>query len=92
VNKVYRALSDPTRRRVLALLRERDMTAGELAGEFDLAWPTMSGHFAVLKEAGLIQADRTGSTITYRLNVSVLEEAMMALMDAFKLDPRRSSR
>jgi DNA-binding transcriptional ArsR family regulator len=76
----------------LALLRERDMTAGELAGEFDLAWPTMSGHFAVLKEAGLIQADRTGSTITYRLNVSVLEEAMMALMDAFKLDPRRSSR
>lgn len=92
MNKVYRALSDPTRRRVLALLRERDMTAGELAGEFDLAWPTMSGHFAVLKEAGLIQADRTGSTITYRLNVSVLEEAMMALMDAFKLDPRRSSR
>jgi len=92
VNKVYRALSDPTRRRVLALLRERDMTAGELAGEFDLAWPTMSGHFAVLKEAGLIQADRTGSTITYRLNVSVLEEAMMALMDAFKLAPGRSSR
>jgi DNA-binding transcriptional ArsR family regulator len=76
----------------LALLRERDMTAGELAGEFDLAWPTMSGHFAVLKEAGLIQADRTGSTITYRLNVSVLEEAMMALMDAFKLAPGRSSR
>ena len=52
----------------------------------------MSGHFAVLKEAGLIQADRTGSTITYRLNVSVLEEAMMALMDAFRLEPRRSPR
>ena len=66
------------------------MTAGELAAQFDLAWPTMSGHFAVLKDAGLVQADRTGSTITYRLNVSVLEEAMMALMDAFKLDPSGS--
>ena len=92
MNKVYRALSDPTRRRVLALLRDRDMTAGELAANFELSAPTMSGHFAVLKEAGLIQADRTGSTITYRLNVSVLEEAMMALMDAFRLEPRRSPR
>ncbi len=92
MNEVYRALSDPTRRRVLALLRERDMTAGELAANFELSAPTMSGHFAVLREAGLIQADRTGSTITYRLNVSVLEEAMMALMDAFRLEPRRSPR
>jgi len=92
MNKVYRALSDPTRRHVLALLRDRDMTAGELASRFELAAPTMSGHFTVLKEAGLIQADRTGSTITYRLNVSVLEEAMMALMDAFKLDQGRSVR
>jgi DNA-binding transcriptional ArsR family regulator len=91
MNKIYRALSDPTRRRVLALLRERDMTAGELAGQFELAAPTMSGHFAVLKEANLIQADRVGSTITYRLNVSVLEEAMLALMDAFKIEsPRRA--
>jgi ArsR family transcriptional regulator len=92
MNNVYRALSDPTRRHVLALLRDRDMTAGELASRFELAAPTMSGHFTVLKEAGLIQADRTGSTITYRLNVSVLEEAMMALMDAFKLDQGRSVR
>jgi len=92
VNKVYRALSDPTRRQILALLRDRDMTAGELAGRFDLAAPTMSGHFSVLKEAGLIQPDRVASTITYRLNVSVLEEAMLALLDAFKLDPGRSAR
>ena len=84
MNNVYRALSDPTRRRILALLRERDMTAGELAAQFDLAWPTMSGHFKVLKEADLVQADRRGTTITYHLNVSVLEEAMRALMDAFK--------
>jgi DNA-binding transcriptional ArsR family regulator len=86
VNRVYRALADPTRRRILALLRERDMTAGELAGSFELSWPTMSGHFNVLKEADLVHADRNGSTLTYHLNVSVLEEAMLALMDAFKIE------
>jgi ArsR family transcriptional regulator, repressor of sdpIR and other operons len=84
---VYRALGDPTRRRILALLRERPMTAGELAGQFELSWPTMSGHFAVLREAGLVQTDRTGSTVTYRLNQTVLQEALMALLDALGFDP-----
>ncbi len=88
INRVYKALADPTRRRVLALLRERDMTAGELAAQFDLAWPTMSGHFTVLRDADLISADKTGTSITYHLNVSVLEEAMAALMETFKIGPR----
>jgi DNA-binding transcriptional ArsR family regulator len=64
VNKVYRALADPTRRRVLALLRERDMTAGELAAQFDLSWPTMSGHFAVLRDADLVSSDRENNVTT----------------------------
>jgi DNA-binding transcriptional ArsR family regulator len=85
MNEVYKALSDPTRRRILELLRRRDMTAGELADQFDLAKPTLSGHFQVLKEADLIQADKVATTITYRLNVSVLEEALLALMNSFKL-------
>jgi DNA-binding transcriptional ArsR family regulator len=85
MNGVYKALSDPTRRHILELLRKRDMTAGELADHFDLAKPTLSGHFAVLKEADLIQADKVATTITYRLNVSVLEEALLALMTTFKL-------
>lgn len=84
---MYKALADPTRRRVLSLLRERDMTAGELAAQFELSWPTMSGHFAVLRDADLISADRSGSTITYHLNLSVLEEAMAALLDAFRIGP-----
>jgi DNA-binding transcriptional ArsR family regulator len=63
------------------------MTAGELAAQFELSWPTMSGHFTVLREADLISADRTGSTITYHLNVSVLEEAMAALLELFRIDP-----
>jgi ArsR family transcriptional regulator len=84
---VYKALADPTRRRVLTMLRERDMTAGELAAAFDLSWPTMYGHFTVLREADLISADRQGTSITYHLNLSVLEEAMAALLDAFRIDP-----
>jgi DNA-binding transcriptional ArsR family regulator len=61
------------------------MTAGEIAAHFELAKPTLSGHFAVLREAQLIAPEKSGTTITYRLNVSVLEEALMALMDGFKL-------
>ena len=86
-NRVYRALADPTRRHILALLRQRPMTAGELAGQFQLSWPTMSGHFAVLREADLVQTDRSGSTITYRLNQTVLQEALMALMDVLGVEP-----
>jgi DNA-binding transcriptional ArsR family regulator len=91
VNDVYRALSDPTRRRILALLRRGDMTAGELAAEFDQAWPTISGHLKVLREADLVQADRHGTTITYHLNVSVLEEAMAALMSALGIGAKEAS-
>lgn len=81
MNQVYEALAHPTRRRILSLLRERDMTAGELAGHFEIAKPTLSGHFRVLKQAGLIQGDRNGTSITYHLNVSLLEEALGALLD-----------
>mgnify|MGYP001084405693 CR=1 FL=1 len=76
---VFRALADPTRRRVLALLRERPMSAGELADQFDVSKPTMSAHFAVLREAGLVDATKQGKTIIYRLKMSVLEEALMGL-------------
>ena len=91
MNDIYRALSDPTRRRLLALLRRGDMTAGELAAEFEQAWPTISGHLKVLREADLVQADRQGTTITYHLNVSVLEEAMAALMSALGIGAKEAS-
>ncbi len=64
------------------------MTAGELAAKFDLSASTMSGHFNVLKKADLIQPIRNGTTITYRLNVTVLQETLLELLDMFKLDPR----
>lgn len=78
----FRALADPTRRRILALLRRDDMTAGELAAQFDLTWPTISGHLRVLREADLIHADRNGTSITYHLNESVLEATLAALLSA----------
>jgi ArsR family transcriptional regulator len=91
VNEIYRALSDPTRRRILSLLRGGDMTAGELAGSFELAWPTISGHLKVLREADLVQADRNGTSITYHLNVSVLEEAMASLLTALGIGAKEAS-
>ena len=87
--KVYKAIADPTRRKIMQLLRERDMTAGELASKFDFAKPTLSRHFSVLREADLIQGTKSGTTITYRLNVSVLEETMLAMMDTFKITLER---
>lgn len=80
-NSVYRALADPTRRRILQLLRERDMTAGEIADHFDLAKPTLSGHFNVLRGAGLVTSERRGRTIVYSLNASAMEETLLALME-----------
>ena len=85
MNDIYKALADPNRRRILELLRDRDMTAGEIAERFDLARSTLSGHFTVLKQADLIQADKKGSTITYHLNLSVLEDALLLMASTFKL-------
>ena len=81
MDKVFKALGDPTRRHILQLLREREMTAGEIAECFPLSKPTLSGHFNVLREADLVASEKSGTTITYRLNVSVLEEALLGFAD-----------
>jgi DNA-binding transcriptional ArsR family regulator len=83
MDTVFKALSDPTRRRVLQLLRKRPMTAGELADEFELSRPTMSGHFAVLRAAGLVVAKKEGTTITYSLRLSVLQDALLGFAEVF---------
>jgi DNA-binding transcriptional ArsR family regulator len=88
MSSVFRALSDPTRRRVLQLLRSGPMTAGDLSQHFEVSRPTMSAHFAVLKEADLIHAERSGKSITYYLKLSVLEEALMGFAHTFGLGPR----
>lgn len=82
-NEIFKALSDPTRRKILRLLRDRGRTAGEIAEEFDLAKSTLSGHFNVLKQANLVIAERKRTTVYYQLNISVLEETFAAVLDLF---------
>lgn len=83
MNAAFQALSDPNRREILRLLRKRAMTAGEIADQFHLSKSTLSGHFNVLKNAGLIVAERSGTTITYSLNVSAVEQTVAAVLELF---------
>jgi len=78
--EVFDALSHPTRRSILELLKAGSRSAGEIADAFPLAKSTISAHLAKLKEAGLIQADQRGTTILYSINLSVLEEVLLAFM------------
>jgi DNA-binding transcriptional ArsR family regulator len=83
MSMIFKALSDPTRRRVLELLRKRPMSAGDLADHFDVSKPTMSAHFAVLREAGLIASEKHGKSVVYELQLSVLEDAILTFAKAF---------
>jgi len=74
--EAFRALADPTRRRILELLRSADLTAGELADHFDMTKPSISYHLNTLKAAGLVDAEREGQSIVYSLNTSVLQDLM----------------
>ncbi|MBL8598857.1 MAG: winged helix-turn-helix transcriptional regulator [Devosia sp.] len=83
MNDVFEALSHPVRRKILALLRKAPMSAGELAEHFDIAKPTLSVHFAKLKDADLVSVERRGTSLIYHLNMSILEEALSGFL-AFK--------
>jgi len=74
MNKTFKALSDPTRRRILELLDERDMTAGQIADQFDMSQPSVSHHLSVLKNANLILWIKEGQSIIYSLNTTVFQE------------------
>jgi Predicted transcriptional regulators len=80
-NDAFKAIADPTRREILRLLRKREMTAGELAARFDMTKPTMSHHFAVLRNADLIASRRDGQTIWYALNTTVLQDVVAWAID-----------
>ena len=90
MSSVFKALSDPTRRAVLEMLREGPPTAGELSAQFAVSRPTMSAHFSVLREAGLVRSERDGKNIVYHLQMSVLEDALMTLANSFGLDLSRA--
>jgi ArsR family transcriptional regulator len=81
IANAYRALGDPTRREILRLLREGETPAGELAGHFEISWPSVSRHLKVLEGAGLVSSERRGGNIIYSLQTSVLEDIVTEVAD-----------
>ena len=80
-NEVFKALADPTRREIIRLLRQGPLTSGEIAERFPIAWATVSRHLGVLREADLISAERNGTSITYELNATVMQELISHMLD-----------
>ena len=92
LNELFHALSDPTRREILRMLRQHDMTAGEIAAAFPLADSTMSGHFRVLKYADLVVTERQGTKIVYSLNISAFDEGLIVVLDLVETVKQRKGK
>jgi len=84
--ETFKALSDPTRRRILKALKSGSMSAGELADLFPITKGSLSHHFNVLKATGLIRSRRKGQQIIYALNTSVFEDVARTMLDLFKIE------
>lgn len=80
---VFHALSSPVRRQILSMLKIGDMTAGDIAARLDVGKSTLSGHFNVLKAADLVVTERNGTSITYSLNTSVIEDLLVLVSELF---------
>ena len=84
LNQTWQALSDPTRRKILELLKKKDMSVGLILSNFDITMPSLSHHLSILKQSNLLTSRRQGQEIIYSLNLSVFEEAAKALIKFFK--------
>jgi len=91
MNDSFKALSDPTRRQIISLLRKRDMTAGEIADHFSMTKPSISHHLSSLKNAGLVLDERKGQTIVYSLNTTVIQEVMGWFLDLIGSEDKEGS-
>jgi DNA-binding transcriptional ArsR family regulator len=83
-DRVFKALSDANRRKIISLLRKNDMTAGEIAEQFDISKPSISEHLKILKNAELISSEKNGQFITYFLNSSILDDIITYFMEIIK--------
>ncbi len=88
---VFKALSDPTRRKILMLLRERDMNAGEIADNFPVSKPSISHHLAQLKQAGLVSDARQGQNIVYSLETTALQDLLGWVLSVRDGDARKEA-
>ncbi|NEW00997.1 winged helix-turn-helix transcriptional regulator [Bacillus megaterium] len=74
MNETFKALADPTRRKILELLKERDLTAGEISEYFNMTKPSISNHLKILKQAGIVQDEKRGQFVIYSLNTTVFQD------------------
>lgn len=84
MSKVFKALSDGTRREILKLLSKSDMTAGEIADKFDMSKPSISKHLDILKDAELVSSEKNGQYIIYSINITVLQEVLGGFLSIFQ--------
>ena len=84
MSKAFKALSDKTRREILKLLNNRDMSAGEIAEHFDMSKPSISKHLDILREAELVSSEKKGQFIIYSINTSVIQEVLGNFLEIIK--------
>lgn len=83
VGSVFKAISDPTRREILKLLNEKDLSAGEIAEHFDISKPALTKHLNILREAELVSSEKQGNFVIYSINVTVFQQALSGFMSIF---------
>lgn len=84
MSDAWSAIADPTRRKILELLNERDMNAGEIAENFNMSKPSISHHLGILKNAELIYGEKKGQHVIYSINTTVLQDLMFVLSKFLK--------
>jgi len=84
LNALFKSLNDPTRREILQLLKERDLSAGEIADQFNISKPSISHHLDLLKRAGLVSSRRQGQFMLYSLNTTIVEDLLQWVLDLKK--------
>jgi len=91
LNDAFKALSDPTRRKILDLLKHGELTAGEIADQFDMTKPSISNHLGLLRQAGLVRDERRGQYIVYSLNTTVFQDVMKWILDLQDAGERKNA-
>jgi DNA-binding transcriptional ArsR family regulator len=84
--RLFRAIADPNRRRILTILKRGSRTAGEIAERFPISMASMSHHYGILKAADLIRSERRGQNIVYSINTTVFEDVAALVADLFRLE------
>ena len=87
MNALFKALNDPTRRRILDLLRGGDLNAGDIADQFEMSKPSISHHLDLLRQAGLVDSEKQGQFVTYSLNTTVLDDLLAWLLSFQQPEP-----